>query len=57
MNSKELQIWTIKEDWSTLAEHSSFEEANNFNHPEAFQTLYRENNGPVFVYKNYKYND
>lgn len=56
MNNKKLQIWTIKENWSTLADHSSFEEADKYTHPEAFQTLYREgDDGPVFVYKNYKY--
>jgi hypothetical protein len=50
-----MEIWTIKEDWSTLKIHASIEEANNFVHPEAFQTLYSEGpDMPVHVFKYYK---
>lgn len=49
------EIWTIREDWTTLATHKTFDEADVFNHPEAFQTLYREGKmSPVHVYKSYK---
>lgn len=50
-----MEIWTIREDWSTLKEHKSFEEADKYEHPEAFQILYREgDNYPVHVYHIYK---
>ena len=50
-----LEIWTIRKDWSILATHKTFDEADLFNHPEAFQTLYRKDKmSPVHVYKNYK---
>ena len=49
------EIWTIREDWSILATHKTFDEADLFNHPEAFQTLYRLGKmSPIHVYKSYK---
>ena len=51
---EKLEIWTIREDWTTIKEHASFEEADKFTHPEAFQTLYRKGpDYPVHVYKSY----
>ena len=51
---KKLEIWTIREDWITIKEHASFEEADKFTHPDAFQTLYRKGpNYPAHVYKSY----
>jgi len=49
------EIWTIREDLSTLTTHKTFDEADLFNHPEAFQTLYRLGEmSPIHVYKSYK---
>ena len=51
---KKLEIWTIRDDWMTIKKHASFEEADKFEHKDAYQTLYRE--GPdylVHVYKSY----
>ena len=51
---KIMEIWTIRKNWSTLKTHASFEEADKFTHPDAFQTLYRKNeNSPIFVYKSF----
>lgn len=50
-----MEIWTIKEDWSTLKKHRSFKEADGYTHPEAFQTLYRKGpEYPVHLYKSHK---
>lgn len=49
-----MEIWTIRKNLSTLKKHASFEEADKFTHPEAFQTLYRKNkNSVIFVYKSF----
>ena len=50
---KKLEIWTIRDDWMTIKKHASFEEADKFEHKDAYQTLYREGpDYPVHVYKN-----
>ena len=51
---KKTEIWTIRKDWTTIKEHASFKEADEFTHPEAFQTLYRKGSDfPVHVYKSF----
>ena len=38
----------------TIKKHASFEEADKFEHKDAYQTLYREGpDCPVHVYKSY----